>query len=111
MNSTPSMPACAIWLTVLQPPPPTPITRITARLHWPSTSSNISEVTLDPAIVLPPSIRENPISKMSLQPALQARHPLLDVGPRRGARARRPLLFRKEQQSHAGRVGGTAGDF
>ena len=42
MNSTPPMPDWAIWLTVLQPPPPTPMTRITAVVRSPSTSSNVS---------------------------------------------------------------------
>ncbi len=46
MNSTPSMLLSTMWLTALPPPPPTPITLMTALLEGAlSTSSNISPVS------------------------------------------------------------------
>src|SRR5580693_8251419 len=61
MKSTPSMPLVTMCETALPPPPPTPITLITALWLYASMSSNIcqllkSEISLNPVL----HARQNP---------------------------------------------------
>jgi hypothetical protein len=46
MNSTPSIPLVTMWATAFPPPPPTPITLMTALWLYASISSNISRAPL-----------------------------------------------------------------
>jgi hypothetical protein len=60
MNSTPSMPHFAMWDTALPPPPPTPITLITAVWLNESISSNMST---------PPLRQKYPLNHAPIRPA------------------------------------------
>src|SRR5262245_34045295 len=90
MNSTPSMPHLAMCDTALPPPPPTPITLITALWLYESISSNMSAPPLRSEIPLEP--RLHPLDHGLHAVADQFRRRLADI---------RPAV---EQQTHPGGV-------
>src|SRR5215472_9554879 len=110
MKSTPSMPAVTMCATALPPPPPTPITLMTALWLYASISSNM--LLLLERIKGWLSLRSHvcqlqnlSASKITLEPGTHALEHRLAVGAERmPAACGHQVVAREQQQSHAGRV-------
>src|ERR1700722_19745159 len=112
MKSTPSIPLATMWVTALPPPPPTPMTLITALWLYASISSNIvvAPIRRTGWLKLHLSYYRSVSSKVSLEPGAHAIE--------RALRAREPAAFCSghyvvagiEQKPHARGINGIAHD-
>src|ERR1700735_4189714 len=98
MKSTPSMPVVTMCATALPPPPPTPITLITALWLYASISSNIA-CSLDPHS----GLLQIEKSEIALKPGLHPVNDALSPGAS-PAIVGRSVVAGVEQEPHAGRI-------
>src|SRR5215472_11547070 len=109
MNSTPSMPQATMCATALPPPPPTPITLMTALWLYASISSNMLSLLytntggwlMGRSFALSAS-KTLSASKISLEPGPHAVEHRLGISQGSPATRRQGVVARVEQQPYAG---------